>query len=223
MAKHSNMVIEDAAYYLLMHEGYEGLSYKKVADACGLKRASIQYYFPSKADIPVGFWIRALNIASDFLEARAMLDDDANVSLTRVGMLHYSFLMSTPELKRATKEIIESRAITWKLIEEQLTWSADRFGFNEPGLDMRDIMNGAATQASGGVFESLYVTLENGTDISGTEIARHFELVFLKELEHDKAYIKKVVDDEAMTEELLETGISFITSRMGKLPNQQSQ
>ncbi len=51
MEKETKTVILDIAEELILTRGYNGFSYNDIAEQIGIRKASIHYHFPSKADL----------------------------------------------------------------------------------------------------------------------------------------------------------------------------
>ncbi len=68
---------------LLQRRGYDGFSYRDVADRVGIRSATIHYYFPAKADLVVAV---AERYRSDFATTLAeILADDSLSALEKVA------------------------------------------------------------------------------------------------------------------------------------------
>lgn len=53
--KDTRQSILDSAEYLILTRGYNGFSYKDIADVVGIRKASIHHHFPSKEDLGKAF------------------------------------------------------------------------------------------------------------------------------------------------------------------------
>jgi TetR/AcrR family transcriptional repressor of nem operon len=54
-AKNTRQSILDAAETLILTRGYNGFSYKDIADIVGIRKASIHHHFPAKEDLAAAF------------------------------------------------------------------------------------------------------------------------------------------------------------------------
>lgn len=59
--------ILDIAQDLLQTRGYNAFSYQDIADALGIKKASLHYHFPSKTDLVAALATRHADTARDYL------------------------------------------------------------------------------------------------------------------------------------------------------------
>ena len=66
---------------LMQTNGYDGFSYRDVADLVGIKSASIHYYFPAKADLALAV---ARNYRTDFAAAVDELDQRGSDPIERL-------------------------------------------------------------------------------------------------------------------------------------------
>lgn len=60
----SNEIIS-SAHQLILERGYSGFSYADIAEQIGIKKASIHYYFPSKANLAQQVIINYRNVIQD--------------------------------------------------------------------------------------------------------------------------------------------------------------
>ena len=128
--------IMDVAQDLLRDKGYNGFSYKHIADALEVKNAAIHYHFPSKEDLGVAIiaherrrfkkWteretIRALDVWGRLDWFLSIYEHYSNGG-TRVcylGVLESSFDTIPPELQTEAKAL-NTEMLDWltKLLEE---------------------------------------------------------------------------------------------------------
>lgn len=89
--------ILDLAETLIQRRGYSAFSYQDIADALGIRKASIHYYFPSKTDLGVAVVER---YAMRFGESLAAIGADASQSSARMldyYMQPYREIAATPD------------------------------------------------------------------------------------------------------------------------------
>ena len=89
--------ILDLAETLIQTRGYSAFSYQDIADSLGIRKASIHYHFPSKADLGVGVVDRYIARFGDALTAIA--DDQSQSSMTMLDFYVQPYLQfaSTPD------------------------------------------------------------------------------------------------------------------------------
>ena len=83
MSSNSKDAILAAARLVAQARGYGGLNFRDLADAVGIKAASIYYHFPSKADLGAAVAKRYRKDNADALEALAIETGDPAASLKR--------------------------------------------------------------------------------------------------------------------------------------------
>jgi TetR/AcrR family transcriptional repressor of nem operon len=84
--------ILDTAQRLIQTRGYNAFSFKDVAEALGIRTASIHYHFPTKADLGVALLQRYRRVFRDELDAIATSTGSSNARLTRfTNLFHLTF------------------------------------------------------------------------------------------------------------------------------------
>jgi TetR/AcrR family transcriptional repressor of nem operon len=89
--------ILDLAETLIQTRGYSAFSYQDIADSLGIRKASIHYHFPSKADLGVAVVDRYITRFGEGLTAIA--DDQSQSSMTMLDFYVQPYLQfaSTPD------------------------------------------------------------------------------------------------------------------------------
>ena len=89
--------ILDLAETLIQTRGYSAFSYQDIADSLGIRKASIHYHFPSKADLGVAVVDRYIARFGEALTAIA--DDQSQSSMTMLDFYVQPYLQfaSTPD------------------------------------------------------------------------------------------------------------------------------
>ena len=89
--------ILDLAETLIQTRGYSAFSYQDIADSLGIRKASIHYHFPSKADLGVAVVDRYITRFGEGLIAIA--DDQSQSSMTMLDFYVQPYLQfaSTPD------------------------------------------------------------------------------------------------------------------------------
>ncbi len=78
----------DCAENIARRRGYNGFSYADLADEVGIRKASIHYHFPSKADLAVALIER---YANRFYEALEVIDDTSEIASDRLAAYVQSY------------------------------------------------------------------------------------------------------------------------------------
>ena len=82
--------ILDLAETLIQTRGYSAFSYQDIADSLGIRKASIHYHFPSKADLGVAVVDRYMARSGEALTAIA--DDQSQSSMTMLDFYVQPYL-----------------------------------------------------------------------------------------------------------------------------------
>ncbi len=151
--------IERAARGLFLAKGFRAASYAEIAEAIGRQKSYVQRHFPKKEIFVEHFFQDLLDETDQFLAARGYDPDAHAENLYRIGVIQYSFLFHSPELRRFTREILASREWTESLIQKDMQWAAEYLS----GMGLKDPAQSAAL-VMGGVYEVLYQHLTAGTE-----------------------------------------------------------
>ncbi len=82
----------DTAEALIQHHGYNGFSYRDIADEVGIRSASIHYHFPAKVDLGVAVASRYRERFMERLRQTEILTTDVTELLeTYVGLFRETF------------------------------------------------------------------------------------------------------------------------------------
>ena len=89
--------ILDLAETLIQTRGYSAFSYQDIADSLGIRKASIHYHFPSKADLGVAVVDRYINRFGDGLAAIAADQSQSSMTMLDFYVQPYLQFASTPD------------------------------------------------------------------------------------------------------------------------------
>lgn len=149
--------IETAAFGLFRECGYRLTSYSKIAEASGVGRPLVQYYFPKKEDLATGFVLTIMRETSMLVDAA----DEPLVSVTRLGQVYYSFLLADAPMKRLTLDLLSSRQVTSRVTAANAEYTIPAF----QGMQGNpEILRQASIRATGGIYELLFIGLENNQE-----------------------------------------------------------
>lgn len=166
MAKQKNIemrqLISSEAFRLFIHEGYEGTTYKKIAESCNTSRPIIQYYFPKKRLLAVSFLERILELTTDYIEENNLKRNDPPIDVFLVAQIYYAFLLMNDDIKRFTLDIISSRNLTAELMSMNFVWA--RRYLNIPDESKDDEFFNDNLMIVGGFYELAFYYLENNRD-----------------------------------------------------------
>ena len=167
--------IRKAAFRLFRTVGYKSTSYSMIAEESGQGRPLVQYYYPKKEQFALEFILEALQIINDLLTGSDCDSTDPAVHTTRLGQIYYGFLLYDDAMRTFTKELLAKRDISSQIVsinaEESLPGIVD-----EPDAER---MKNASIQATGGVYELLYLSLLAGVVMSPGECSVKNTAAFL--------------------------------------------
>ncbi|MBQ2693574.1 MAG: TetR/AcrR family transcriptional regulator, partial [Clostridia bacterium] len=116
-------VIERKARLLFLEKGFAKTSYQDIAKVCGVEKTNVQKHFPHKDLFIDHFFEDLLDYSDEFFAKRDMLPNDYYQALYLVGQIHFAFLLSTPELRRLTLDIVSDRKLTEAMISQDVSWA----------------------------------------------------------------------------------------------------
>ena len=152
--KSTASTIESSARKLFLEKGFAKTSYADIAKACGVEKTNVQKHFPHKDLFIDHFFEDLLDYSDEFFAKRDMLPDDYYQALYLVGQIHFAFLLSTPELRRLTLDIVSDRKLTEAMISQDVTWATKYLeGFS---LEEQQTFADNVAVVMGGMYELLY-------------------------------------------------------------------
>ena len=89
--------ILDLAETLIQTRGYSAFSYQDIADSLGIRKASIHYHFPSKADLGVAVVDRYITRFGESLIAIAEDEEQSSLAMLDFYVQPYLQFASTPD------------------------------------------------------------------------------------------------------------------------------
>ena len=151
--------IKAAAFQLFREYGFRLTSYTKIAEASGLGRPLVQYYFPKKEDLATEFVVSILENASKLVNGSNGASPDPMAYVTQLGQVYYSFLLQDASMRRLTQELISNRQITSRVTAANADYTIPLFAHAQPN---RELLRLSSIKATGGVYELLFIGLEAG-------------------------------------------------------------
>ena len=167
--------IYEQAIVLFMERGYAKTTYRDIADACGTTKSMVQHYFPKKEQMAERFFREKLD--GFMVRAQAMMPAGHTVFdlLTCVGLLHYDFLLNDSCAALFCADLLESRALTNKVILEELRWAAERVQDTTPsGVTME----AQFVVALGGAYDLMHKSLLCGEQLNASTVQLAAMLAF---------------------------------------------
>lgn len=205
-------VMETKARRLFLEKGFAKTSYQDIADASGVGKTNVQKHFPHKDVFIDHFFEDLLDYSDEFFGKRGMLPDDYYQALYLVGQIHFAFLLSTPELRRLTLDIVSDRKLTETMISQDVSW-ATRYleGFS---LEEQQTFADNVAVVMGGMYELLYRKLSTGTPLdpeSFQQLAMNL-FVFLQGIPTSET--AQLFPADLLSPDDFAEAVAFLTERM---------
>ena len=201
--------IKRTAFVLLTKVGFQKITYKLIADQSGVDRALVQYYFPKKDNIALDFWRFLLDISGQFVKQRPETTEFKQSRSVWVNALAYSYLLSTPELRNLTLELIESRRITDGFADLITAASIDFLNINADD-EKYDLLVKRNRIVIGQTMNDLYHALATGERISGTDISINYARSFWSDVNFTESQAARMISECIVPEAVLEDGLTFL-------------
>lgn len=160
--------IARSAYGLFLERGYEATTYQAIADRCGIKRALVQHYFPTKADLAIAFFDAVLDETVEALRAGGMESGDRLRDTFLVGQVFFAFFLRDESGRRLILDILASRALTEEVLAFNYRWGMDFLGVPREARTEEQVDD--IVSAMGGFYEYLYRRLSADRP---ADVARH--------------------------------------------------
>ena len=174
MARAKNFEMREKIYRealrLFSEKGYYATSFANIAEACGVERTVIQYYFPYK-----DYFIQELveDCLQHIDEMALLLDEerfDVYGRLYYAGYLFFDFLLNSPRMKNLTEDILGQRTLVNAIIP--LHCQQDKL-YTKGEFD-----EDATIMSMGGTYELMYYRLKNHIPITSRYLVDKSFLVF---------------------------------------------
>lgn len=168
--------IESAAYKLFREIGYKLTSYTAIAEASGVGRPLVQYYFPKKDDLATRFILKVLESITGLVDATGKASPSPQGCIVQLGQVYYAFLLSDEKMRRLAYDLFSSRQVTGKVIETNAAYTIPLLG--SAAEDAERLVE-ASVKATGGVYELMFRGLEKGLPLDPAGLAVQNVAAFL--------------------------------------------
>ncbi len=209
----TSRVINEATFRLLAENGFEKLTYQKIASECGIDRALVQYYFPKKHTIAQSFWIYIWDLAAEYV-ASINPPVEARKASVWILRLHYCFLVSTEKLRSLTLEIIDSRHVTDGISDLVTERNANLVG-TQPDEERMLFLRNTNRKLTGAFLDDLFHKLSLHEPVSGESIATDSVRFFLSSDRLAEEEIEQFLRENEMPDDELQKGIAYIADSLG--------
>jgi AcrR family transcriptional regulator len=147
--------ILDAAWRLFGEQGYPNVSYNDLAEESGIKKGTVQHYFPKKEEILLGLLCR-------LRENSRLVGQEMEIGTTTLfehlyilGQIYLSSLMYDSKTRRFFSSVLENRALTDEAISLDFSWSKEFVGVRPQG-SRNGSFDPDMVVAMGGLYELMF-------------------------------------------------------------------
>lgn len=145
--------IARAAFSLFREKGFARTSVKDIADAAGIKKALVRYYFPKKDSFEDLFLTRNLDLANSFIDELGIEPLDGMKRLYLLGYFELYYVCKHETMLKLGKDIMQSRELTRYIQKTIVNWVWMHTDFPE---EEREHLSDAILYAMGAAFEFIY-------------------------------------------------------------------
>ncbi len=144
------------ALSLFIRKGYNAARISEIADAAGVEKSTVQYYFPKKSLFISRLLEEMLDAVMQKVEEHNIRSERPFVMLYYAGIAHLDLLAHSEEMQKITPDILADRTLTDSLIATEIRWSQDRF----PAAGDPDRLALGIRMTMGGLYEELWHEME---------------------------------------------------------------
>ncbi len=204
--------IEHTARKLFLEHGFQKTSYRVIADAMGTEKSNIQKHFPKKDIFIDHFFEDLLDSVSEYYLSHGFSEEDYFGSLYRIGVIQFSYLLSTPDMRRFTLSILSERDLTEALIHKDMDWAAG-YLTRYPIQETQGFKDNVAV-VMGGVYELVYQSLNDGRTIHPEKIMDNAIRLFAFTLGISTEQTDKVLKGIDLPDSLITESIPYLDSKL---------
>lgn len=204
--------ISYAARQLFLTVGFENASYAAIAEASGKQKTNVQKHFPKKDLFVYDFFSDLLTFTNAYFVEHGNRPEDYYQSLYVVGQIHFAFLLSTPEMRRFTVDILSHRDLTETLINLDMDWATqylDRFSLKEEE-QFRDNV----ALVMGGVYELIYRRLTTNRDIDPQKLQKQAMNLLIQVQGIDPSSPSAQFQDDLLSPDEYEKAVAYLMEKM---------
>lgn len=200
-------LIRNAAFRQLMSRGYNGVSYKSIAEEAGLESTHVQYYYPKKTLIAIDFFRHILEIVATTIESeKEYVQAEWPLKLFYLAAVGYSFFLGTEEMRKLTLEAYADREITATLLEQDVAW------VEHNQIDGK-LADSDIVASTGGIYELIYYQLSHGIVPDAKLLAyRNVVSVFYSQPE-EMAHVAKMLNESKEDDSFIERSVNLVRER----------
>lgn len=145
--------IARAAFSLFREKGFAKTSVKDIADAAGIKKALVRYYFPKKESFEDLFLTRNLDLANSFIDELGLDSADDMERIYLLGYFELYYVCKHETMLKLGKDIMQSRELTRSIQKTILSWILSHNNIPEKE---RERLSDGILYSIGAAFEFIY-------------------------------------------------------------------
>ena len=166
--------IAKSAFRLFRSNGFFATSIKDIADASGIKKAAVRYYFPQKSTFEDMFLRKSLSIASGFLRELEIENLDPYCEMLLLGYFELYYVTMHKEMAALGIDLMSSRDITTAVVSTLTDWVRDNVPQTNEDFTK---LHKAMVFVIGGAFETIYADITNEVPVDLPAIFRTSNMV----------------------------------------------
>lgn len=185
--------ILDTARESFRKVGYDATSYTIVAKQCGVSRNLVQYHFPKKQLLAIGFMERLLEEAQAALGLTDEEVDGNFANVFAIGTCYFVFLLQKDGYRKFLADVIRDRDLTDEILLFNAGWALAHSGGagESPNVQSR-VMRSVIVQM-GGFYGLLHHCLKYDEPFDVASELRVVMEAFLSALGYSKAKISRLL------------------------------
>ncbi len=145
--------IATAAFKLFQEKGFEETSVKDIADAAGIKKALVRYYFPKKEAFEDLFLKRSMDLALQYVKELEEGQVQWQEQLYLVGYFELYYVSRHEPMLKLGKDIMADRELTRSIQHGVMQWVEEHKTLTE---DEKTMLAEGIIFASGAAIENIY-------------------------------------------------------------------
>lgn len=204
--------MEQTARALFLEKGYTNTSMADIGRAMGKEKTYVQRHFPKKELFIEHFFTDLLNAADEFFTKKGLKDENYYVNLFLIGTCQYAFLLSSPEMKRFTTDVLSHRDLTEVIIEQDIAWAASYL--TDFSLEEREGFADNIVMVMGGIYELVYHRLKNGGNIDPAEAQTRSMELFAYEQGIPPEKFSAMFDADRLSKEVLDEAVRYLYQKI---------
>ncbi len=149
--------IARSAFSLFRSKGFEDTSVKEIADASGIKKALVRYYFPQKEAFEELFLHRSLDMADRFYQELEREEESPLQRFYYMGYIELYYISKHEPMLKLGRDIMRSRELTRTVQSSILSWIRKNVELSEE--EFKKLTEGIVF-ATGAAFEYIYYHMQ---------------------------------------------------------------